>query len=157
MKHVYLDYFGTTVGGEQFLSRDPPTCTSALDRPIALAVVVAIVVAGYARAGAKPARLALALAGGVPGVPVLDLAGYAQFGLAAETRGRVPPAVGLVVLAGYERTLRLLAVGVVFVAAAVLLPGLAGVVSSAVVLLAVAFVVVAGPAKGRSRPAAAIG
>lgn len=58
---------------------------------------------------------------------------------------------------GYERSLLVLAVTVGFVAVAMLLPGVAGVVSSAVVLLAVAFLVVAGPVKGRSRPAAANG
>ncbi|MET7992435.1 hypothetical protein ABZU76_16225 [Amycolatopsis sp. NPDC005232] len=162
MDRVHVDYFDTAIGGEQFLSQDPlpaPTSTSALGWPIALALVVAIVLVGYARAGTRPktGRFALALAGGVLAVPVLDLAAYAQFDLDADARGPALAAVGLVVLAGYERSLLVLAVTVGFVAVAMLLPGVAGVVSSAVVLLAVAFLVVAGPVKGRSRPAAANG
>ncbi|MEV6903539.1 hypothetical protein [Amycolatopsis sp. NPDC051372] len=162
MDRVHVDYFGTAIGGEQFLSQDSlpaPASTSALGWPIALALVVAIVLFGYARAGTrpKPGRIALVLAGGVLAVPVLDLAAYAQFDLDADARGPALAAVGLVVLAGYERSLLVLAVTVGFVAVAVLLPGVAGVVSSAVVLLAAAFLVVAGPVKGRSRPAAANG
>jgi hypothetical protein len=162
MDRVHVDYFGDAAGGQQFLSQDPlpaPTFTTALGWPIALAVVVAVVIVGYARAGTTPraGRLAAVLMGGVLAVPVLDLVAYAQFGLAAEVRGPVLAALGLVVLAWYERSLFTLAVTVVFVLVAVVLPGLAGVVSSAVVLLVAAFAAVAGPAKWRSRPAAATG
>ncbi|WIX74957.1 hypothetical protein QRX50_25690 [Amycolatopsis carbonis] len=67
-------------------------------------------------------------------------------------------ALGLVVLAWYERSVVVLVVAVVFaLVAAVVLPGLGGIVLSAAILLATAFVVVAGPAKWRSRPAAATG
>ncbi|QYN20970.1 hypothetical protein [Amycolatopsis sp. DSM 110486] len=105
MDRVHVDYFDTAIGGEQFLSQDPlpaPTSTSALGWPIALALVVAIVLVGYARAGTRPktGRFALALAGGVLAVPVLDLAAYAQFDLDADARGPALAAVGLVVLGG---------------------------------------------------------
>ncbi|MEU4671911.1 hypothetical protein AB0F91_29040 [Amycolatopsis sp. NPDC023774] len=62
------------------------------------------------------------------------------------------------VLAWYERSAVVLVVAVVFaLVAAVVLPGLGGVVPSGAMLLATAFAVVAGPAKWRSRPAAATG
>ncbi|MFF4596510.1 hypothetical protein [Amycolatopsis sp. NPDC001319] len=152
-------------GGLQFLTQDqvplpPSTYATALGWPIALAVVVALVLAGYVRAGKAPStgRFAALVAGGVLAVPVLDLAAFGWLGLGADLRGPALATLGLVVLAWYERSVVVLVVAVVFaLVAAVVLPGLGGVVLSAAILLATAFAVVAGPAKWRSRPAAATG
>jgi hypothetical protein len=126
--------------------------------------VVAAVLAGYAvaarRAGRpyRTGRFALALAGGVLAVPLLDLLAFAQFGLSAEVRGPALAALGLLALAWYERSVFVAVVSVLFAGlAAVLLPTTGGVVLSGAVLLAAAFAAVAGPAKWRPRPAAGTG
>jgi hypothetical protein len=131
---------------------------------ITLELVVVAVLVGYAvaarRAGTpyRTGRFALALVGGVLAVPLLDLLAFTQFGLTAGVRGPLVAALGLLVLAWHEHSVFVLVVSVLFaVLAAVLMPSLAGVVLSGAVLLAAAFVAVAGPAKWRPRPAAETG
>ncbi|WP_329063810.1 hypothetical protein [Amycolatopsis sp. NBC_01480] len=131
---------------------------------IMLALVVAAVLAGYAvaapRAGTpyRTGRFVLVLVGGVLAVPLLDLLAFTQFGLPSAMRGPALAALGLLLLAWYERSVFVAVVSVLFaVLAAVLMPSPAGVVLSGAVLLAAAFAAVAGPAKWRPRPAAGTG
>ncbi|MFD9892356.1 hypothetical protein ACFWY9_23695 [Amycolatopsis sp. NPDC059027] len=109
------------------------------------------------RAGSPPrtGRFALLTLGALVAVPLLDLVGYWQFRLDADVRGPMIATLGLVLLAWFERSVLVLVVTAVFVlAAVVLLPGIAGVLVSAVALLAGAFVALAGPRRGRPEPAA---
>jgi hypothetical protein len=131
---------------------------------IMLALVVAAVLAGYAvaarRAGTpyRTGRFVLVLVGGMLAVPLLDLLAFTQFGLPSAMRGPALAALGLLLLAWYERSVFVAVVSVLFaMLAAVLMPSLAGVVLSGAVLLAAAFAAVAGPAKWRPRPAAGTG
>ncbi|WP_086847464.1 hypothetical protein [Amycolatopsis kentuckyensis] len=94
----------------------------------------------------RPARFLLGTLGAVAAVPLLDLVGALEFRLGADVRGALLAALGLVLLAGYERSWFLLAVAGVFtLVATVFLPPAAGALAAAGVLLAAAFAVLLRP------------
>ncbi|GAB3152087.1 hypothetical protein GCM10027258_52450 [Amycolatopsis stemonae] len=108
---------------------------------------VVLVAAGWywlslRRLGTSPrtGRFVLGTLGALAAVPVLDLVGALQFRLDGDVRGPLIATLGLVLLAGFERSLLLLAVAVVFaLLTVVFLPPVAGALAAAGVLFAVAF------------------
>jgi hypothetical protein len=113
-----------------------------------LACVVLAVAAWYwrdlRRAGTPPrtGRFVLGALGALAAVPLLDLVGALQFRLDGDLRGPLLAALGLVLLAGYERSWFVLAVAGVFtLVTAVFLPPEAGALAAAGVLFAAAFTV----------------
>ncbi|GAA4547030.1 hypothetical protein GCM10023192_63020 [Amycolatopsis samaneae] len=118
-----------------------------------LAVAVLGVAAWYfvlaRRAGTPPrtGRFVLLVLGALVAVPLLDLLGFLQFRLDADVRGPMITTLALVLLAWFERSALVLVVTAVFVLVAVVfLPGLPGVLVSAVALLAGAFAALVAPA-----------
>ncbi|WP_206793508.1 hypothetical protein [Amycolatopsis sp. MtRt-6] len=94
----------------------------------------------------RPGRFVLGTLGALAAVPLLDLAGALQFRLDADVRGPLLAALGLLVLAAYERSWFLAAVAGVFALVATLfLPPVAGALVAAGVLFAAAFAVLLWP------------
>ncbi|MEV4056927.1 hypothetical protein AB0J55_37470 [Amycolatopsis sp. NPDC049688] len=90
----------------------------------------------------RPGRFLLGTLGALAAVPLLDLAGFLQLRLGGDVRGALLAALGLLLLAGYERSWFLAAVAGVFVlVATVFLPPVPGAVAAAGVLFAAAFAV----------------
>ncbi|MDX3186897.1 hypothetical protein PV458_00630 [Streptomyces sp. MN03-5084-2B] len=113
-----------------------------------LVCVVLVVAAWYWRQlrPPRPGRFLLGTLGAVAAVPLLDLVGTLQLRLGGDVRGALLATLGLVLLAGYERSWFLLAVAGVFVlVATVFLPPVAGALAAAGVLLAAAFAVLLRP------------
>jgi hypothetical protein len=117
-----------------------------------LACVVLAVAAWYwrelRRAGTppRPGRYVLGVLGALAAVPLLDLVGSWQFRLGGDARGALLATLGLLVLAGYERSRFLLAVAGVFaLVATVFLPPMAGALAAAGVLFTAAFAVLLRP------------
>lgn len=124
------------------------TSSATLGWLVALACVVAAVAGWYwlnlRRAGTPPrtARFACGTLGALLAIPLLDLVGMLQFRLAGDVRGALLATLGLLVLAGYERSRFVLAVTAVFaLVTVVLLPPVAGALTAAVVLFGAAFAV----------------
>ncbi|MBE8518962.1 hypothetical protein ILP97_15795 [Amycolatopsis sp. H6(2020)] len=114
----------------------------------ALTCVVLAVAAWYWRQlrPQRPGRFLLGTLGALAAVPLLDLVGALQFRLGGDVRGPLLATLGLVLLAGYERSGFLLAVAGVFtLVATVFLPPVAGALAAAGVLLAAAFAVLLPP------------
>jgi hypothetical protein len=114
----------------------------------ALACVVLAVAAWYWRElrPPRPGRFLLGTLGALAAVPLLDLVGALQFRLDDDVRGPLLAALGLLLLAGYERSRFLLTVAGVFVlVTTVFLPPMAGALAAACVLLAAAFTVLLRP------------
>ncbi|WIX89719.1 hypothetical protein [Amycolatopsis sp. DG1A-15b] len=94
----------------------------------------------------RPGRFVLGTLGALAAVPLLDLVGLLQFRLGGDVRGALIAALGLLLLAGYERSWFLLAVAGVFaLVATVFLPPVAGALAAAGVLFAAAFAVLLRP------------
>ncbi len=112
-----------------------------------LACVVLAVAAWYWRQlRPQPGRFVLGTLGALAAVPLLDLVGALQFRLGGDVRGALLATLGLVLLAGYERSGFLLAVAGVFaLVATVFLPPVAGALAAAGVLFAAAFAVLLRP------------
>jgi hypothetical protein len=114
---------------------------------------VGLAVAGWywldlRRAGTPPrlGRFLLGTLGALAAVPLLDLVGALQFRLDGDVRGPLLATLGLLLLAGYERSRFLLAVAGVFaLVATVFLPPTAGALAAAGVLFAAAFTVLLRP------------
>jgi hypothetical protein len=121
---------------------------------VALACVVAAVAGWYwldlRRAGTPPrtGRFVLGTLGALLAIPVLDLVGALQFRLGADVRGALVATLGLLLLAGYERSRFVVAVtGVFALVTVVFLPPVAGALVAAGVLFGAAFaVLLRGPA-----------
>jgi hypothetical protein len=114
----------------------------------ALACVVLAVAAWYWRElrPARPGRFLLGTLGALAAVPLLDLVGALQFGLDGDVRGPLLAALGLLLLAGYERSWLPAAVAGVFaLVTTVFLPPMAGALVAAAVLFAAAFAVLLRP------------
>lgn len=123
-----------------------PAGSAALGWLAGLASVVLVVAGWYwlrlRRAGTPPrtGRFVLGTLGALAAVPVLDLVGALQFRLDGDVRGPLIATLGLVLLAGFERSRFLLAVAVVFaLVTVVFLPPVAGALAAAGVLFAAAF------------------
>ncbi|HEY3479804.1 MAG TPA: hypothetical protein VGL02_12985 [Streptomyces sp.] len=100
------------------------------------------------RAGTPPrtGRFVLGTLGALLAVPVLDLVGALQFRLDGDLRGPVVATLGLLLLAGYERSRLVAAVAVLFLLVTVVfLPSPAGALVSAGLLFAAAFGVLLRP------------
>lgn len=113
-----------------------------------LVCVVLAVAAWYRRElrPSRPGRYLLGTLGALAAVPLLDLAGALQLGLGGDVRGALLATLGLLVLAGYERSWFLAAVAGVFALVATLfLPPVAGALVAAGVLFAAAFAVLLRP------------
>ncbi|WP_310977399.1 MULTISPECIES: hypothetical protein [unclassified Amycolatopsis] len=94
----------------------------------------------------RPGRFLLGTLGALAAVPLLDLVGALQFRLGGDVRGALLATLGLLVLAGCERSWFLLAVtGVFALVATVFLPPAAGALAAAGVLFAAAFAVLLRP------------
>lgn len=122
------------------------TSSATLGWLVALACVVAAIAGWYwltlSRAGTPPrtARFVLGTLGALLALPVLDLVGALQFRLAGDVRGALLATLGLLLLAGYERSRFVFAVAGVFaLVTVVFLPPVAGALTSAAVLFAAAF------------------
>jgi hypothetical protein len=114
----------------------------------ALACVVLAVAAWYWRQlrPRRPGRFLLGTLGALAAVPLLDLVGSLQFRLDGDVRGPLLATLGLVLLAGYERSRFLLAVAGVFaLVATVFLPPVPGALAATGVLFAAAFAVLLRP------------
>lgn len=99
----------------------------------------------------RTGRLVLGTAAAVLVLLLLDLAGWGQFGLAADVRGPMLATLALVALAAYERSVLVLVVAAVFVLVTVVVPGgAAGTLLAVAALLAGAFAVLLR--RGRERP-----
>ncbi|SEF32388.1 hypothetical protein SAMN05421837_106204 [Amycolatopsis pretoriensis] len=113
-----------------------------------LACVVLAVAGWYwvslRRAGTppRPVRFVLGTLGALAAVPLLDLVGALELRLPGDVRGALLAALGLLVLAAYERSWFLVAVTAVFALVTVVFPTpLAGALVAAALLFAAAFVV----------------
>jgi hypothetical protein len=113
-----------------------------------LACVVLAVAGWYwldlRRAGFPPrtGRFVLGTLGALAAVPLLDLVGALQFRIPGDVRGALMATLGLLLLAGYERSRLVLAVAGVFaLVTVVFLPPVAGALGAAGVLFAAAFAV----------------
>ncbi|MEV4147846.1 hypothetical protein AB0J40_29555 [Amycolatopsis sp. NPDC049691] len=113
-----------------------------------LACVVLAVAGWYwlslRRAGTapRPVRFVLGTLGALAAVPLLDLVGALELRLPGDVRGALLAALGLLLLAAYERSWFLAAVPVVFVLVTVVFPALAaGALVAAGLLFAAAFAV----------------
>jgi hypothetical protein len=113
-----------------------------------LACVVLAVAGWYwldlRRAGTPPrtGRFVLGTLGAMAAVPLLDLVGALQFRIPGDVRGALMATLGLLVLAGYERSRLVLAVAGVFaLVTVVFLPPVVGALGAAGVLFAAAFAV----------------
>jgi heme A synthase len=122
------------------------TSSATLGWLVALACVVAAVAGWYwlnlRRAGTPPrtARFVFGTLGALLALPVLDLVGALQFRLAGDVRGALLATLGLLLLAGYERSRFVVAVAGVFaLVTVVFLPPVAGALTAAAVLFAAAF------------------
>lgn len=96
------------------------------------------------RAGTPPrtGRFVLGTLGALAAVPLLDLVGALQLRIPGDVRGALLATLGLLLLAGYERSRLVLAVTVVFVLVTVVfLPPQAGALGASGVLFAAAFAV----------------
>jgi hypothetical protein len=125
-----------------------PTPATKLGWLAGLACVVLAVAAWYWRElrPPRPGRFLLGTLGALAAVPLLDLAGALQLRLGGDVRGALLAALGLLLLAGYERSRFLLAVAGVFaLVATVFLPPVAGALAAAGVLFAAAFAVLLRP------------
>ncbi|MGW3961883.1 hypothetical protein ACWED2_18820 [Amycolatopsis sp. NPDC005003] len=122
--------------------------SATLGWPAGLACVVLAVAAWYWRQlrPRRPGRFVLGTLGALAAVPLLDLVGALQFRLGGDLRGALLATVGLLLLAGCERSWFLAAVAGVFaLVATVFLPPVAGALAAAGVLLAAAFAVLLRP------------
>ncbi|MEV6871880.1 hypothetical protein [Amycolatopsis sp. NPDC051128] len=116
-------------------------------------VCVVLAVAGWywldlRRAGTPPptGRFVLGTLGALAAVPLLDLVGALQFRLDGDQRGPLLATLGLLLLAGYERSrLVLVVAGVFALVATVFLPPMAGALAAAGVLFTAAFAVLLRP------------
>jgi hypothetical protein len=115
---------------------------------VGLACVVLAVAGWYwlnlRRAGTPPrtGRFVLGTLGALAAVPLLDLVGALQLRIPGDVRGALLATLGLLLLAGYERSGLVLAVtGVFALVTVVFLPPVAGVLCAAGVLFAGAFAV----------------
>jgi hypothetical protein len=122
------------------------TWSATLGWLVALACVVAAVAGWYwlnlRRAGTPPrtTRFVLGTLGALLALPVLDLVGALQFRLAGDVRGALLATLGLLLLAGYERSRFVVAVAGVFaLVTVVFLPPVAGALTAAALLFAAAF------------------
>ncbi|MFJ7215568.1 hypothetical protein [Amycolatopsis sp. NPDC098790] len=113
-----------------------------------LACVVLAVAGWYwlslRRAGTppRPVRFVLGTLGALAAVPLLDLVGALELRLPGDVRGPLLAALGLLVLAAYERSWFLVAVDAVFLLVAVVFPApAAGALVAAGLLFAAAFAV----------------
>ncbi|WIY01694.1 hypothetical protein QRX60_48070 [Amycolatopsis mongoliensis] len=113
-----------------------------------LACVVLAVAGWYwlslRRTGAppRPVRFVLGTLGALAALPLLDLVGAVELRLSGDVRGALVAALGLLVLAAYERSWFVLAVTVVFALVSLLfLTPVTGALSAAGVLFAAAFAV----------------
>ncbi|MEV6443213.1 hypothetical protein [Amycolatopsis sp. NPDC051716] len=125
-----------------------PTPATKLGWLAGLACVVLAVAAWYWRElrPPRPGRFLLGTLGALAAVPLLDLAGALQLRLGGDVRGALLATLGLLLLAGYERSRFLLAVAGVFaLVATVFLPPVAGALAAAGVLFAAAFAVLLRP------------
>ncbi|MCR6486786.1 hypothetical protein M8542_28555 [Amycolatopsis sp. OK19-0408] len=125
---------------------------ATLGWPVALACVVLAVAgwywSGLRRAGTPPrtGRFLLGTCGALLAVPVLDLGGLLQLRLDGDVRGPLIATLGLLLLAGYERSRFLAAVAVLFpLVTVVFLPPVAGALVAAGLLFAAAFGVLLRP------------
>jgi hypothetical protein len=121
---------------------------AALDWLAGLACVVLAVAGWYwlslRRAGTspRPVRFVLGTLGALAAVPLLDLVGAVELKLSGDVRGVLVAALGLLVLAAYERSWFVLAATVVFaLVSALFLTPVTGALSAAGVLFAAAFAV----------------
>ena len=121
---------------------------AALGWLASLACVVLAVAGWYwlnlRRAGTppRPVRFVLGTLGALVAVPLLDLVGAVELRMSGDTRGPLLAALGLLVLAAYERSWPVFAVTVAFTLVSVLLPTpVTGALTAASVLLAAAFAV----------------
>jgi hypothetical protein len=140
---------GAEYGRTQWLTQD---AFSSLGRGlptgpvwlVALGVVLAGTAVWYA-AAMRPVRtgwFVLGTVGALLALPLLDLVGSWQFRLGDGLRGPLLATLGLLVLAAYERSRLVLLTALVFAVIAVVLSAdIVGVLLSAIVLLAAAFVV----------------
>jgi hypothetical protein len=111
---------------------------------------VVVAVAGWywlnlRRAGTPPrtGRFVLGTLGALAAVPLLDLVGALQLRIPGDVRGALLATLGLLLLAGYERSRLVLVVTAVFaLVTVVFLPPVAGALCAAGVLFAGAFAVV---------------
>lgn len=113
-----------------------------------LACVVLAVAAWYWRQlrPPRPGRFLLATLGALAALPLLDLVGFLQLRLGGDLRGVLLATLGLLLLAGYERSWFLAAVAGVFtLVATVFLPPVPGALAAAGVLFAAAFAVLLRP------------
>jgi hypothetical protein len=125
-----------------------PTPATKLGWLAGLACVVLAVAAWYWRElrPPRPGRFLLGTLGALAAVPLLDLAGALQLRLGGDVRGALLATLGLLLLAGYERSRFLLAVAGVFaLVATVFLPPVVGALAAAGVLFAAAFAVLLRP------------
>jgi hypothetical protein len=125
-----------------------PTPSTKLGWLAGLVCVVLAVAAWYWRElrPPRPGRYLLGVLGALAAVPLLDLAGALQLRLGGDVRGALLATLGLLVLAGWERSWFLAAVAGVFVlVATVFLPPVAGALAAAGVLFAAAFAVLLRP------------
>ncbi|MEV7099444.1 hypothetical protein AB0M80_42125 [Amycolatopsis sp. NPDC051045] len=114
----------------------------------ALACVVLAVAVWYWRElrPPRPGRFLLGTLGALAAVPLLDLVGALQFRLGGDLRGALLATLGLLLLAGYERSRFLLAVtGVFALVTVVFQPSSAGALAAAGLLFAAAFAVLLRP------------
>jgi hypothetical protein len=125
-----------------------------------LACVVLAVAGWYwrslRRAGAppRPVRFALGTLGALVALPLLDLVGALELRLPGDVRGALLAALGLLVLAAYERSRFVLAVSAVFILVTVGFPTPpAGALVAAGVLFGAAFaVLLRGPVTAADTP-----
>jgi hypothetical protein len=144
----YLEEGGSRAVAVAFDATPSPT----LGWLAGLACVVLAVAGWYwldlRRAGTPPrtGRFVLGTLGAVAAVPLLDLVGALQFRIPGDVRGALLATLGLLLLAGYERSRLVLAVAVVFaLVTVVLLPPVTGALSAAGVVFAAAFAVLLRP------------
>ncbi|MEV7099445.1 hypothetical protein AB0M80_42130 [Amycolatopsis sp. NPDC051045] len=119
---------------------------------VALGVVVAGTAVWYAVTlrPVRTGRFVLGTVGAVLAVPLLDLVGSWQFGLGDGLRGPLLATLGLLLLAAYERSRFVLLTAVAFALVVLVLSAdMAGVLVSALILLAAAFVALL---RGNPRP-----
>jgi hypothetical protein len=122
--------------------------SATLGWPAGLACVVLAVAGWYwlnlRRAGTPPrtGRFVLGTLGALAAVPLLDLVGALQLRIPGDVRGALLATLGLLLVAGYERSrLVLVVAGVFALVTVVFLPPVAGVLCAAGVLFAGAFAV----------------
>ena len=90
----------------------------------------------------RPGRFVLGALGALAAVPLLDLVGALELRLPGDVRGALLAALGLLVLAAYERSWFLVAVDAVFLLVAMVFPApTAGALAAAGLLFAAAFTV----------------